>query len=293
MSRLAASPSRLPDGPSWRQLLDEATVRLGDRTEARYIVEEASGREGADLVLFLDTSAPALPFARYQRMVERRASGEPLQYVVGRWGFRSLDVHVDRRALIPRPETEIVVEHALRVADELSARTAVDLGTGSGVIALSLAVERVTLSVWATDASPDALALATANLAGVGRAAARVRVAEGDWFAALPDELRGAIELVVSNPPYVAAADPLPAEVADWEPTKALISGPTGLEAIERIVAEAPAWIARPGALVLEIGETQADAASALASAAGFRSVDVEVDLTGRPRVLVARVDDR
>src|SRR6516162_4499459 len=92
-SRPAASPSRLPEGPSWRQLLDEATARLGDRAEARCIVEEASGRDGAELVLHLDARAPALPFSRYQRMVERRAAGEPLQYVVARWGFRSLDVH--------------------------------------------------------------------------------------------------------------------------------------------------------------------------------------------------------
>jgi release factor glutamine methyltransferase len=281
----------LPDGPSWRQLLEEATARLGDRNEARCIVEEASGRDGAELGLHLDVHAPALPFSRYRRMVDRRAAGEPLQYVVARWGFRSLDVHVDARALIPRPETEVVVEHALRVIDEVSAKTVVDLGTGSGVIALSLAVERVGLSVWATDASAGPLALATANLAGVGRAAARVRLVEGDWFAALPDDLRGAVGVVVSNPPYVAAGDPLPSEVVDWEPVEALIAGPSGLEAIERIVADAPAWLARPGALVLEIGETQGDAASELVLAAGFSSAEVHPDLAGRPRVLVGRLE--
>jgi release factor glutamine methyltransferase len=221
-------------------------------------------------------------------MVERRALGEPLQYVLGRWGFRSLDVLVDERVLIPRPETEMVVEYALEAADAIGARTAVDLGTGSGVIALSLAQERPSLSVWAVDSSADALDVASANLAGLGRAGARVRVAHGSWFAALPHELCGAIDLVVSNPPYVAEADPLPHEVASWEPQQSLVAGPSGLEAIECIVADAPAWLAGRGALVVEIGETQGDAAVALAEAAGFTSVEVRPDLAGKPRALVA-----
>jgi release factor glutamine methyltransferase len=107
----------------------------------------------------------------------------------------------------------------------------------------------------------------------------------------MPDELRGTIDLVVSNPPYVSASDPLPLEVEEWEPRDALVAGPTGLEAIERIVSAAPDWLARRGAVVLEIGETQGDAAGALASAAGFTSIDVRPDLTGRPRALVARRD--
>jgi release factor glutamine methyltransferase len=271
-------------------LLDEAANRLGDRTEARRIVEEACGCEGAELALQLEDVPNELSHARYRRMVERRASGEPLQYVLGRWGFRTLDVHVDRRVLIPRPETEVVVEHALRAADDLSATTAVDLGTGSGVIAMSLAAERTSLSVWATDASAEALAVATANLAGLGRAASRVRVVEGEWFDALPAELEGAIDVVVSNPPYVAEADDLASDVADWEPLDALIAGPTGLEAIERIVRDTAVWLRRPGALVLEIGETQGDAARSLASDAGFAELTVEPDLAGRPRVLIARL---
>jgi len=279
----------LSDGTSWRQLLDEATDRLGDRTESRRVVEEASGREGAELVLYLDATPTKLARARYLDMVERRAGGEPLQYVLGRWGFRTLDVHVDPRVLIPRPETEVVVEYALRAVDDLSASIAVDLGTGSGVIAMSLATERTSLSVWATDRAAAALAVATANLAGLGRAASRVRVVEGDWFDALPSELRGAIDVVVSNPPYVASGEHLPPEVSEWEPADALLAGPTGLEAIDRIVRDAPAWLRRPGALVLEIGETQGDAARSLARSAGFESVHVEPDLTGRPRVLMAR----
>ncbi|MEY2459855.1 MAG: release factor glutamine methyltransferase, partial [Acidimicrobiaceae bacterium] len=205
----------MPDKPTWRQLLEVAIGRLGDRTDARRIVEEASGREGAELAAFLDIAANAVMLAHFDSMVERRAAGEPLQYVLGRWGFRSLDVHVDPRVLIPRPETEIVVEHALDVIDALDAQLAVDLGTGSGVIAMSLAVERPKLSVWATDASDDAIDVARANLAGIGRAATRVRLEAGDWFDPLPRELAGTVDVVVTNPPYVAADDVLPAEVSE------------------------------------------------------------------------------
>ena len=223
-------------------------------------------------------------------MLARREQGEPLQYVVGRWGFRRLDLFVDRRVLIPRPETEVVVEEALVEARRLGARTAVDLGTGSGAIALSLAVEDVELRVWATDASADAVAVARANTAGLGRPGGRVTVVEGSWFDPLPDELRGVVDLVVSNPPYVAADEELPAEVADWEPAAALVAGPTGLEAVEAITAEAPVWLGRPGALVVEIAPHQAPDAAALARRSGFTDVEIRPDLTGRDRVLVARI---
>jgi release factor glutamine methyltransferase len=275
------------DKPTWRRLLDDAISRLGDRGDARRIVEEASGREGAELTAFLDEGATAVTLAHFETMLERRAAGEPLQYVFGRWGFRTLDVHVDSRVLIPRPETEIVVEHALGVIDTLGARLAVDLGTGSGVIAMSLAVERPKLAVWGTDASDAALDVARANLAGIGRAATRVRLEVGDWFDALPQELAGTVDVVVANPPYVATDDPLPAEVSDWEPRAALISGPTGLEAIERILTDAPAWLRPSGAVVLEIGDTQAEQVLELA-AQYFATADVRTDLVGRPRVLVA-----
>ena len=277
----------MADKPTWRRLIDDATSRLGDRTDARRIVEEASGREGAELTAFLDEEANAVTLAHFETMLERRATGEPLQYVLGRWGFRTLDVHVDSRVLIPRPETEIVVEHALDVIDTLGARLAVDLGTGSGVIAMSLAVERPKLAVWGTDSSDAALDVARANLAGIGRAATRVRLEVGDWFDALPQELSGTVDVVVANPPYVAADDPLPAEVSGWEPRAALVSGPTGLEAIERILTEAPAWLRPSGGVVLEIGDTQGEQALELAAPL-FETAEVRTDLVGRPRVLVA-----
>ena len=258
--------------------------------DARRIVERASGNEGVEYHMRLDERATARGVAFFDRMVARRTEGEPLQYVVGRWGFRRLDLFVDRRVLIPRPETETVVEVALAEANSLGAATAVDLGTGSGAIALSLAVEIVGLQVWGTDASADALAVARANTAGLGRPGSRVRLAEGSWFDALPVELRGAVDLLVSNPPYVGEGEELPAEVADWEPGPALVAGPTGLEAIEVIVARAPAWLRRPGALVVELAPHQAEAAVGLARAAGFDDVEVRPDLLGRARVLVARL---
>lgn len=282
------SPANHPKFESWRRLLADATDRLGDSSDARRIVEEASGRGGADLTLHLDDRATAITHHRWATMVERRLRGEPLQYVLGRWGFRTLDLMVDRRVLIPRPETEIVVEVALAEADRIGATTAADLGTGSGAIALSLAAERPKLHVWATDQSADSLAVARANLAGIGRAGTRVRIVRGDWFDALPADLRGALDLVVSNPPYVGAVEPLPVEVRDWEPVEALVPGPTGLEAIERIVAAAPFWLSDTGVLVLEIGETQAKAATELAHRAGFIEVTVRRDLAERDRVLVA-----
>jgi release factor glutamine methyltransferase len=277
----------------WRELYDSARSRLGD-VDARRIVERASGFEGSEFFLALEEPVPARAVPFFDDMVARRAAGEPLQYVVGRWGFRQLDLLVDRRVLIPRPETEMVVEYALGEARRLglSGLVAVDLGTGSGAIALSLAVELPGVEVWGTDVSPDALAVARANLAGTGTfVATRVRLVEGSWFSALPADLRGRIGLVVSNPPYVATTDELPAVVGEWEPHGALYSGPTGLEAISVIVAEAPAWLARPGALVVELAPNEASTAIELALAAGFSSAKVRRDLAGRDRCLVARID--
>jgi release factor glutamine methyltransferase len=276
-------------GPTWRALLADATERLGDGADARRIVEEASGFEGADLILNLDEASETLTHARWASMVERRAGGEPLQYVLGRWGFRSLDLFVDRRVLIPRPETEDVVTHALAELDRLDGRLVVDLGTGSGAIALAVASERAGVEVWATDASTDAIEVARANLAGIGRAASRVRLATGSWFTPLPSTLCGTVDVVIANPPYVAAGEPLPSEVIDWEPVGALVSGPTGLESIGEVVRDAATWLRRPGALVVEIGETQSAAALSLAREVGFGETEIRADAAGRDRVLVAR----
>ena len=279
---------------TWRALLAEASARLGSASDARRIVERASGYEGAQHHLRLDDAVTVRGAAHFEQMVRRRATGEPLQYVLGAWAFRALDLYVDARVLIPRPETETVVEVALAELRRLAPRSplAVDLGTGSGAIALSLARELPGVEVWGVDRSSDALAVARANVAGLGRAGTAVRLVEGSWFAPLPPLLRGQIDLVVSNPPYVGEreVDDLPPEVARWEPMPALVAGPTGLEQIDAIVGEAPSWLARPGALVVEIAPHQRESALALAFEAGFAEVDVRPDLAGRARTLVARV---
>src|SRR5258708_6508446 len=213
---------------TWRRAQDEAAGNLGSAHDARVLVEEAAGFTSAELVVRLDEAVPARAGVCLAAMVERRAAGEPLQYTLGHWGFRSLDLMVDRRVLIPRPETEQVTEIAIEEARRLAAQperaasqplTLADLGTGSGAIALSLAAELKGAQVWATDCSAEALDVASANLCGLaGFAATRVRLVEGSWFAALPASVRGQLDLVVSNPPYVGDDEALPPEVADWEP---------------------------------------------------------------------------
>jgi release factor glutamine methyltransferase len=276
------------DTLSWAEVRREAAARLeasgvavAPESEARWLVEEAAPD--------LDGEVTTRALAHFDAMLARRLAGEPLQYVLGHWAFRSLDLLVDRRVLIPRPETEVVAGEAIDELRRLDGRLAVDLGTGSGAIALSMADEVKVVEVWAVDRSAEALAVARANLAGIGRAGARVRMVEGDWFAALPEELRGRVDVVVSNPPYVADGDELPTSVRAWEPIGALLAGPDGLDDVRRIVAEAPAWLRRPGTLVVELAPSQADAAVALAVAAGFDAAEVRHDMSGRPRFLVAR----
>ena len=285
---------------TWARLLDEASRALGSRQEAKRLIEAVSGAGGAELVELLGHPAPARAAGHLAGLIERRRAGEPLQYVVGSWGFRRLDLMVDRRVLIPRPETEMVVEAALaelgrlgRDRDHSGPLLAVDLGTGSGAIALALAAEVPPsvgpVDIWATDSSAEALTVASANLVGLaGRAAIRVRLVRGDWWDALPIELAGRVDLVVSNPPYVAAEDPIEPGVAEWEPPEALWSGPSGLEATGRILSKARDWLRPNGAVVLEIASPRAAESRRLAEAEGFQ-VEVSADLAGRDRVLVAR----
>jgi release factor glutamine methyltransferase len=273
---------------TWAAIRQETAQRLASaglpspEADARWLVEEAA----ADVEGPVTTRA----LAHLDAMVARREAGEPLQYVLGRWAFRFLDLLVDRRVLIPRPETEVVAGVAIAELRALKGRLAVDLGTGSGAIALALASEVPAATVWAVDRSAPALQVATANVAGLGRAGARVRLVEGDWFAGLPEELRGVVDVVVANPPYVADGDDLPEEVAAWEPTEALRAGPDGLDDLRRIVAEAPVWLRGPGTLVLEVAPAQAATVAALATAAGFDHAEVAPDLTGRDRVVIARL---
>jgi release factor glutamine methyltransferase len=296
---------------TWRALRDEAVRDLSGagivpaETEARFLVERASGYDTAEWLEIAEAPAPTRGARELHEMVQRRVAGEPLQYVLGGWGFRGLDLMVDRRVLIPRPETEFVVEVALEEATRTGLRrarrrlalvesgptvVAADIGTGSGAIAIALAAELPDVEVWASDVSEDALAVARANVAGC--AATRVRVAEaGSWFDPLPTRLRGRLSLVVSNPPYVAEHEvkDLPDEVAGHEPYQALVSGPSGTEAIETLLERAPEWLASGAAFVCEIAPHQAEPMGSLAREIGYVEVRVRDDLSGRPRVLVAR----
>jgi release factor glutamine methyltransferase len=255
--------------------------------------EVASGRDGEEFLAELDRPVSERHVAHLDSMLARLGSGEPLQYVLGRWGFRHLDLMVDRRVLIPRPETESVVETALELARSMPRpMVCADLGTGSGAIGLSLAAELPLdgVTVWMTDRSADALDVAGANAAGIGRAAANVRIAEGDWFDALPDTLQGELAVVVTNPPYVGDDDPdVEAAVRDWEPAAALFGGSDGLRDVRRIAAAAPSWLKPEGWLVVEIGESQGQPVVELLLDAGLVSVGVRQDLSGRDRMAVAR----
>ncbi len=274
------------------------------RSEATWMVEDAAGLTPGGLVVEGESPATVGAVRRVRQMVARRVRGEPLQYVLGHWSFRTLDLMVDPRVLIPRPETEEVVGVALAELDRLVAGrdpgerrppVVVDLGTGSGAIALAVAVERPGTEVVATDRSADALAVAAANLAGIGTAAASVQLCEGHWFDALerhrPDLVAG-VDVIVSNPPYIAAGEDLPPEVADFEPVGALVAGARGTESLEQLVRGASRWLRSDGVLVLECAPRQAPAVAALARAHAFPSVDVVPDLTGRDRAVVARRDD-
>lgn len=278
---------------TWRRLWAETARVTGERPSARWLCEVASGLDGDEFLAALDEPVTERMVHHLDAMLARLGAGEPLQYVLGRWSFRHLDLLVDRRVLIPRPETEQVVEVALGlVRDRPGRRRIVDLGTGSGAIGLALASELPlgSCEVWLTDISGDALDVARANLAGIGRAGAIVRVAAGAWFEALPTELRGGLDLVVSNPPYVDDDDPaLESVVRVWEPASALFGGADGLDHVRTIVGAAGDWLAPGGALVLEIGASQGDRVAALLGAAGFVDVTVVADLAGRDRVAVAR----
>jgi len=283
----------------WSHVIADSSGALRERfpqtggREAQWMAEEASGLALHAGSAARDVHATVNALARFDVMVERRLAGEPLQYVLGHWPFRGLDLLVDARVLIPRPETELVVDHVLAAVDEAAAERVgddpvlvVDLGTGSGAIGLSVAQERPGTRVILTDASSDAAAVARANLAGLGRRGTAVEILVGSWFDAVPDELAGSIDVIVSNPPYVGVDDEIDSGVTNWEPSSALFAGPDGLADLRLIVGESAEWLRPGGRLVLEIGASQAAAVSAFCDQAGLGPTTVDTDLTGRPRVV-------
>jgi len=281
------------DAVTWRTLLNETIDVLGERPQARWICETACGLNGDEFLAELDEPATERMVAQLDGMVARYRAGEPLAYVMGHWSFRTIELMVDRRVLIPRPETEMVAGRALELARGVAGqRRVVDLGTGSGAIGLSLAAELpiTGTEVWLTDFSTDAVDVARANAIGLGRAAANVRVCHGSWFDALPVDVRGEIDVVVSNPPYIADGDAEVAEsVLEYEPHTALFAGDDGLDDVRTIARDARDWLRSGGWLVMEIGYRQGDAVNALLEGFGYADVAIVNDLTGRPRIAEAR----
>jgi len=279
------------------EALRAATRRLAAAgyaaSDAEELLSRLLGVSRGELRRMEPRALPAASATTFAAQLARREAGEPVQYITGRAAFRAIDLMVDRRVLVPRPETEGLVESVLEYLGrgDWSARSprVLDLGTGSGCIALAIAQEHPLASLTATDASEDALAVARANAAALGLAA-RVTFAHGAWLAAVDADER--FDVIVSNPPYIAAreADALPADVREWEPHAALFSGEDGFSDLREIVYEAPRHLLTGGLLALELAESRAsEVAGWLAGARDWREVELRDDLAGHPRVLLAR----
>jgi release factor glutamine methyltransferase len=279
-------------GASVREALGAAVDALAaagvdePRLDAELLLGEAMGCERSALIADAGVEVPASAGREFGEMVRRRLRREPVAYILGRKGFRNLELAVDRRVLIPRPETELLVELAL----ELRPMRVLDAGTGSGAIALAVADELPDAEVTATDTSPAALEVARANAARLGLSE-RVRFVEGT----LPDT-EGGWDLILANLPYVAERDwpSLQPEVTQYEPREALLAGPDGLDVYRAVIPECALLLSRyatqrKGALAVELGEGQAPAVAELMRAAGFGEVEVRRDLAGIERVAIGR----
>ncbi len=257
------------------------------RLDAELLLAEATGWDRARIAAEPELRLPVGASREFAGMVRRRVRREPVAYILGRRGFRRIELLVDRRVLIPRPETELLVEVAL----EVGAATAIDVGTGSGAIALAVADELPESRVVAIDTSMDALRVAQANADRLGLTDRVEVVSRGtaSLAAALPG---GApIDLLLANLPYVSEAEweGLAPEIRDYEPREALVAGPSGLEAIEALLLAIGQLERRPRAVVLEIGAGQAAAVSELVRGAGFERVETRRDLAGLDRAVVGR----
>ncbi len=323
--------------------------RHGDehpRLSAEWLLSAVTGKSRVQLYLDYDQPLEPAELAAMRAAIQRRRAGEPLQYVTGEMSFRHIVIHCERGVLIPRPETEVLVDAALEGVAAARARRpepepepepeetspekdapdagdvpetgdgpegdpahtegapagpdpatvpdswvrVADICCGTGCIALSIAGETEASAVWAGDLSPAAVALTVRNRDALGLGD-RVAVAEGDLYGALPEELMGTLDVVVSNPPYIPSAvvPTLPDEVVGFEPGLALDGGPDGLDIFRRLLEGAPAWLAPGGMLCVELFEESLDDACALVRAqGGWASVEAHDDLAGRPRVFVA-----
>jgi release factor glutamine methyltransferase len=253
--------------------------------EAERLLMSLTGRTRSDLLAGDDLEDAVVD--RFRSLQARRLAGEPLQYLEETVPFGLVDLKVDARALIPRPETEAVWDEARRMLGEAGPGTViVDLCTGSGALALALKASFPEARVFATDVSEEALALAEEN---AGRLGLEVQFFHGDLFEALPKSIYERVDLLVSNPPYVAAGEweTLPADVRGHEPRQALVAGQSGTEVLDRIADEVYWWLGVAGWVVCEIGETQGEHAAGMFGQ--WLDVEVRPDLTGRDRILVGR----
>ncbi len=248
------------------------------RLDAELLLAEATGWDRARLAADPEGEIPAAATRRFSKTVRRRLRREPVAYILGRRGFREIELAVDPRVLIPRPETELLVELAL----ELRPRRVLDVGTGSGAIALAIATELADVAVTASDTSAAALAVATGNAERLGLMS-RVELCEGTL--PLRDE---EFDLVVANLPYVSEGDwgNLQPEVTEWEPREALLAGPDGLDAFRSTV---PLLATRTNVLALEIGAGQDGEVAEILRAAGFERVESRPDLAGIERLVIGR----
>jgi release factor glutamine methyltransferase len=257
------------------------------RLDAELLLAEATGWDRATIASEPDLRLPVGASREFAAMVRRRVRREPVAYIVGRKGFRRIELIVDRRVLIPRPETELLVEVAL----ELDARAVLDVGTGSGCIALAVADELPEARVVAIDTSMDALRVAQANADRLGLSGRVDVVSRGVDSLASAGPEDGDSDLLVANLPYVSEAEweGLSPEIREHEPREAVVAGPTGLEAIEALLAAVAGLDRRPGAIALEIAATQATTVQELVAAAGYTEVQARRDLAGLDRVVIGR----
>ncbi|HEY2346972.1 MAG TPA: peptide chain release factor N(5)-glutamine methyltransferase [Xanthomonadaceae bacterium] len=270
-------------------LLADATSRLGSdaRGEAELLLCHALGRSRAWLIAHADDAVDAAAASSFTELLTRRERGEPVAQIVGRRGFWSLDLRVTSDVLIPRPETELLVELALATLPADRHVRVADLGTGSGAIALAIAKERPLADVVAVDRSASALQVARANAQALGLSS-RVHCVQGDWLAPLQEGQR--FDAIVSNPPYIAEGDPhLREGDLRFEPVIALASGRDGLDAIRAIARAAPAHLHAGGWLLLEHGWDQGAAVRDLLAQARFDAITTHRDLEQRDRVTCGR----
>lgn len=257
------------------------------RVSAEWLLSAATGMSRVELYAHHDRVLTTEERTAFRAGIERRAAGEPLQYVTGEMPFRHIVVHVRPGVFIPRPETEILVDVALAHLDAAEGEALVaDVCTGSGAVACAIAQERPRARVWATDTSSAAVELASDNAERLA-CADRVTVLLGDLLGSLPETLRGRLAAVVANPPYIPSGDmaDLPAEVLEHEPASALDGGADGLDVARRVMSEALGWLAPGGLLAMELDETRVSDAD-LGMREWYEGVRTVKDLTGRDRIV-------